>query len=121
MAHASRYESYHLDPKERVRVRAHFDADALERLLQHFPAEARPGILAQFLTPEQPIVPAGSGGHWAVISRITDPFLNGLLEDVWRPFWAEAPDTVVSDSISRIPGAEAERERRRRARDGKDD
>ena len=105
--------SYHLGADDRARVRPEFDADALERLLRYLPAADRRAILPAFLY----AVPSGEGGpesrntSFSVVG-VTDPVLSALLEEVWLPFWRTAPDMVVIDPYSNVPGANRERRRR---------
>ena len=98
--------SYRLDAADRARARPEFDADALERLLQHLPPAERRMFLGMFSTSQS------TSNTWFTVVGVTDPVLNSLLEEVWAPYWRDAPDDAVADPYSRIPGVERERERR---------
>jgi hypothetical protein len=91
-----------------------FDVNAIEKLLQCFPPEARESVLEQFLV-RPPLRTADDGrlGDVSVLSRISHPRLEDLLEDVWQPFWSGMPDRALDDESSPYPGRA--RDRRRRA------
>ena len=104
--------SYQLDPATRARVAPHFDANALERLVQHLTPEARPSFIEQFLI--APPAEATADGHVpdvSILTRISDPVMQGLLEEVWQPYWATMPDAAL-DNAGGPPGRELARRRR---------
>lgn len=105
---------FRLDQAIRARIPAHFDADALERLLQRVPASSRLQLLAEFATPAVRTLTALAAGS-PILTRISHPVLQDLLEQVWQPFWDRVPDRFLDDPASPYPGQARARARRRGA------
>lgn len=99
--------AFHLTPADRAAVAPIFDADALERLLRQVRPEMRGEILSYFQ------VGKGVRGH---LVQIFDPQLQAVLEEVWAPFWEEAPDQALEENWYRMPGREIAKVRRAAAR-----
>lgn len=88
--------AFRLTPDDRATLAPPFDADALERLLR----EIRPNMRGEILSYFQ----AGtSRGHLVVIH---DSRLQAILEEVWAPFWDNAPDQALEEDWYRMPGRE---------------
>jgi hypothetical protein len=54
----------------------------------------------------------------AVLTRISNPVLQQMLEEVWQPFWAPFTDLELEEISGGPPGLELARRRRAKARDG---
>ena len=105
--------TYRINPETRARIAPQFDAQALERLLQHLAADARQSFIEQFLVSAP--VTADAGGRVpdvSILTRISDPVLQDLLEEVWQPFWQTMPPAALADPHSPYPGRERARRRR---------
>ena len=100
--------AFQLSPQDRVGLAPVFDGDALERLLREIRPEMRGEILAYF----QKGKPA-SRGH---LVQIFDPHLQTILEEVWAPFWENAPDQALDEDWYGMPGREIAQTRRAAAR-----
>jgi hypothetical protein len=88
--------AYQLTVEERAAVAPGFDPDALERLLREIRPDMRGEILSYFQA-------GGSRGH---LVEIHDPELQVILEEVWAPFWDNAPDQALEENWYRMPGRE---------------
>ena len=105
--------NYRIDPATRARVAPHFDAQALERLVQHLPADAREAFLEHFLVARSVSTDVdGSIPDVTVLTRISDPVQQSLLEEVWQPFWRLVPVEALDDPHSPWPGRELALRRR---------
>jgi hypothetical protein len=104
--------SYRIESAARLRLQPGVDADALEQLLQHFPAESRASHLEMFSTRHVTIDSDGHAPGVTVLTRISDPVLQNLLEEVWQPFWAPFPDAELEREVDGPPGRELARRRR---------
>jgi hypothetical protein len=100
--------TFQLSPQARAELAPVFDADALERLLRQIRPDMRGEILAHFQKGK-----LASGGH---LVQIFDPHLQTILEEVWAPFWENAPDQALDEDWYRMPGREIARARRAAAR-----
>lgn len=96
--------SFHLTPAQRASVRPEFDVDALERLLRMLPEARRARVLGCFQKDEDP-----SRGF---LVSLGDPALDAVLEEVWAPYWRQAPDEALTQDGDPIPGKRIERARR---------
>lgn len=99
--------AFRLSAADRAAVAPTFDADALERLLRQVRPEMRGEILSHFQ------VGKGARGH---LVEIFDPQLQAILEEVWAPFWDDAPDQALEENWYRMPGREIAKARRAAAR-----
>jgi hypothetical protein len=97
--------SFQLSAEDRAALMPDFDADALERLLREVRPDMRGEILAYFQ--------GKSRGH---LVQLFDPHLQTILEEVWAPFWADAPDEALDENWYRMPGREVAKARRAAAR-----
>jgi hypothetical protein len=97
--------SFQLSAEDRAALMPDFDADALERLLREIRPDMRGEILAYFQ--------GKSRGH---LVEIHDPHLQVILEEVWAPFWDDAPDEALNENWYRMPGLEVAKARRAAAR-----
>lgn len=96
---------YRISADDREKIRAGFDADALERLLAMIVPDARPELLRAFQWPDRG-VPAAN------IVKFQDPDLQAVLDEVWLPMWErEIPDAVDAETKA-FPGLELARRRR---------
>ena len=109
---------YHLDATARSRLNPGVDPDALERLLQYFPAESRPSYLEMFSIRHEVADSEGRVPDVTVLTRISDPGMQNLLEEVWQPFWATVSDAELEQEIGGPPGLELARRRRAEQRHG---
>ena len=109
---------YRLDAATRSRLNPGVDADALEQLLQHFPAESRPSHLEMFSIRHEVAESEGRVPDVTVLTRISDPVMQNLLEEVWQPFWAGVSDAELEQEIGGPPGLELARRRRAEQRRG---
>ena len=107
-----------LDATARSRLNPGMDAAALERLLQYFPAESRPSHLEMFSIRHEVADSEGRVPDVTVLTRISDPVLQTLLEDVWQPFWATVSDAELEQESGGPPGLELARQRRADERRG---
>jgi hypothetical protein len=98
--------AFRLTAEDRAAVAPVFDADALERLLRELRPDMRGEILAYFQIGK-------SNGH---LVEIHDPHLQGILEEVWAPYWDNAPDQALEENWDRMPGREIAKARRAAAR-----
>jgi hypothetical protein len=98
--------AFHLSGEDRAAIAPVFDADALERLLQELRPDMRNEILAYFQMGK-------SSGH---LVAIHDPHLQAILEEVWVPYWDNAPDEAIDENWYRVPGREIAKARRAAAR-----
>jgi hypothetical protein len=99
--------AFQLTAADRAAVAPVFDADALERLLRQVRPDMRGEILAYFQ------VGKGARGH---LVQVSDPQLQAVLEEVWAPFWEDAPDQALEENWYRMPGREIAKARRAEAR-----
>ncbi len=97
-------DAFRLSAEERSRVRAGFDVDALERLLAAIQPEVRPLILEHFydVQPHERI---------RALTRMGDPALQPLLDEVWAPVWDRFPE-ILEHETKDFPGLELARTRR---------
>ena len=98
--------AFKLTAADRAALAPVFDADALERLLQELRPDTRGEILAYFQK-------GRSSGH---LVEIHDPHLQAILEEVWAPYWDNAPDEALEANWYRMPGREIAKARRAAAR-----
>jgi hypothetical protein len=98
--------AFHLSAEDRAALVPVFDADALERLLQELRPDMRSEVLAYFQKGK-------SSGH---LVAIHDPHLQVILEEVWAPYWDNAPDEAIDEDWYRVPGREIAKARRAAAR-----
>ena len=102
--------AFSLSPSQRERVSARqFDPDALERLLQRHPPEARLGLLRSFAGGEGDAGKALPPGEntlpdVAVLTSISDPELQGILEEVWAPRWEGLALEELQRKPADLPG-----------------
>lgn len=102
---------FRLTPEERASVREGFDVDALERLLAAVEPEVRPGLLHDFQLPNPGELEPGE--FVTPPTRMGDPALQPLLDEVWASAWERfAPDALDDDRMN-YPGKEIARQRRR--------
>lgn len=94
--------AFELTAEDRAALAPGFDADALERLLRHTRNDMRGEILSYFQV-------GNARGH---LVEIHDPDLQAILEEVWVPFWDNAPDEALDGDWYRMPGREIARARR---------
>jgi len=47
-----------------------------------------------------------------VLTRISNPVMQQMLEEVWQPFWASLSDEDLADAAGGPPGLELARRRR---------
>lgn len=99
--------AFRLTAEDRATLAPHFDADALERLLRLIRPDMRAEILSHFQ------VGKGARGH---LVEIFDPQLQAVLEEVWAPFWDDAPDQAIEENWYMMPGREIAKARRAAAR-----
>ena len=109
---------YHLDADARSRLRPGVDPDALERLLRHFPAESRHSHLEMFSAWPVVASPDGRAPDVTALTRMSDPAMQNLLEEVWQPFWAALSDAELEHALGGPPGLELARRRRADERRG---
>jgi hypothetical protein len=108
---------FRLTPEERASVREGFDVDALERLLAAVEPEVRPGLLHDFQLPDPGELEPGE--FVTPPTRMGDPALQPLLDEVWASAWERfAPDALDDDGMN-YPGKEIARQRRRALREEK--
>lgn len=98
--------AFQLTAQDRAELAPVFDADALERLLRELRPDMRGEILAYFQKGK-------SSGH---LVQIHDPHLQTILEEVWAPYWENAPDEALDADWYRMPGREIAKARRAAAR-----
>ena len=110
--------TYRLEAVARSRLKPGVDADALEHLLQYFPAESRPSHLAMFSLRHEVADSEGRVPDVTVLTRVSDPVMQHLLEEVWQPFWATVSDAELEQEIGGPPGLELARRRRADERRG---
>ena len=109
--------SCHIDDAARARLQPGVDPDALERLLRCFPAESRASHLDMFSI--RLVVDAdGRAADVTVLTRISNPVMQHLLEEVWQPFWASFSDAELEQELGGPPGRELARRRRADQRPG---
>lgn len=94
--------AFRLTAEDRAAVAPVFDADALERLLSEIRPDMRREMLAYFQIGK-------SSGH---LVQIFDPRLQSLLEEVWAPYWDNAPDQALEEDWYRVPGRQIAKARR---------
>ncbi|HEX6371147.1 MAG TPA: hypothetical protein VF006_19670 [Longimicrobium sp.] len=94
--------AFRLTAEDRAELAPVFDADALERLLRELRPDMRGEILAYFQKGK-------SSGH---LVEIHDPHLQTILEEVWAPYWENAPDEALDEDWYRMPGREIAKARR---------
>ena len=94
--------SFQLTAEDRAALPPIFDAAALERLLREIRPDMRREILAYFQVGK-------ARGH---LVEIHDPYLQTILEEVWAPFWENAPDQALDEDWYRMPGREIAKARR---------
>lgn len=102
--------SFRLTAEERADVRDGFDVDALERLLAAVEPDARPTILDTFRRPSPEDLQAGRLSTPA--TRMGDPALQPLLDEVWAPAWERFAPEGLDDPSLNYPGKQLARERR---------
>jgi hypothetical protein len=107
---------YNLAPDIRAAIRPIFDANAVERLLQRVPAESRDYLLQEFIekTPAK-AQPDNRLPDVSILTRISHPVLQDILEDIWQPYWSRFSDERLERSDSDIPGRLRALKRRRGA------
>jgi len=103
---------YRLDADARSRLKQGIDPDALERLLQHLPAESRGSHLEMFSARPIVVDRDGRSPDVTVLTRVSDPVMQHLLEEVWQPFWAALSDASLEQARGGPPGLELARQRR---------
>ena len=108
---------YHIDADARSRLNRGVDPDALERLLQYFPAESRQSHLEMF-SERLALDADGRVPDVTVLTRVSDPVMQNLLEEVWQPFWAMLSDEEFEEALGGPPGLELARRRRADKRQG---
>lgn len=102
--------AFSLSASQRERVSARqFDPDALERLLQRHPPDTRLGLLRSFVGEEGDAGKASPSGvntlpDVAVLASISDPELQGRLEDVWAPRWRGLSLEELQRKPADLPG-----------------
>ena len=109
---------YRIPAAARLRLRPEIDPNALERLLQHLPAESRASHLEMF---SRRVATADADGRIpdvAILTRISNPVLQQMLEEVWQPFWASFSDLELEEISGGPPGLELAQRRRAEARNG---
>ena len=74
--------SYHIDAAARLRLQPGVDPDALERLLRCFPKESRTSHLEMFSVRHVVVGADGRAPDVSVLTRISNPVLQNLLEEV---------------------------------------
>lgn len=94
--------AFQLAAEERATLAPGFDADALERLLRNIRPDMRDEMLSYFQV-------GRAHGH---LIEIHDPHLQSILEEVWAPFWENAPDQALDEDWYRMPGREIAKARR---------
>lgn len=104
--------AYRIDADERSRLQSGVDADALERLLQYFPAESRASHLEMFSVRQMVDDPGGRPPDVSALTRISDPVMQHLLEEVWQPHWSRLSDAELAQALGGPPGLELARRRR---------
>ena len=93
------------------------DAGALARLLGRMPADSRQSHLDMFS--QRPAVDSESRvPDVTVLTRIFDPVMQDLLEQVWQRFWATLSDAELAEASGGPPGVEMARRRRAEWRRG---
>lgn len=95
--------TYRLSPADRAKLIDFYDADALERLLQMVEPDARARMLPMFQRSDQ---------RRGMITKLDDPALQGVLEEVWAPYWDDLPADALEDEEGGVPGREIARRRR---------
>lgn len=76
--------SYHIDADARARLLPEVDADALERLLQHFAPSTRQRHIEMFSQPNLLSARRRGAGSAKVLTSISNPYLQRLLDAVWK-------------------------------------
>ncbi len=109
---------YRIDAAARSRLQSGVDVDALERLLQHFPADSRPSHLEMFSVQCVVVDRDGRAPDVTVLTRISDPLMQNLLEEVWQPYWTALSDAELAQATGGPPGLELARRRRADERPG---
>lgn len=107
---------YRITAAARLRLKRGIDPDALERLLQHFPAESRASHLEMFSVHRVVADADGRIPDVAVLTRISNPVLQQMLEEVWQPYWDEFSDVELEEISGGPPGLELARRRRAEGR-----
>jgi hypothetical protein len=110
--------SYHIDAAARARLQPGVDPDALERLLRCFPAESHASHLDMFSIRHIAVDADGRAPDVTVLTRISNPVMHRLLEEVWQPFWASFSDAELEQELGGPPGRELARHRRAEQRRG---
>lgn len=110
--------AYRIDADERPRLQSGVDADALERLLQYFPAESRASHLEMFSVRRIVDDPHGRPPDITTLTRISEPIMQNLLEEVWQPYWSSLSDAELAQALGGPPGLELARRRRADERRG---
>jgi len=108
---------FRLTPEERASVREGFDVDALERLLAAVDPEVRPGLLHDFQLPHPGELEPGE--FVTPPTRMGDPALQPLLDEVWAPAWERFAPHALDEEGMNYPGKEIARQRRRALREEK--
>jgi hypothetical protein len=98
--------SYRLEGSDRSLVAPAFDADALEEFLQMHEPDARAGLLKSF---HRSIVNQAGGAQSSnqgapdvsVLTRVSDPALQAVLERVWAPTWADLSTEELEGALKR--------------------
>jgi hypothetical protein len=104
--------NYRIDAEARSRLPSGVDADALERLLQYFPTESR-ALHLEILSGQRALVDHdGQARDVTILTRISDPGMQALLEEVWQPHWARLSDAELAAARDGPPGLELARQRR---------
>jgi hypothetical protein len=104
--------SCHIDAAARAKLQPGVDPDALERLLRCFPPESRASHLEMFSV--RHLVADGNGRipDVTVLTRISNPVMQNLLEEVWQPFWASFSAAELEQERGGPPGRGLARRRR---------
>ena len=108
----------HIDVDAGSRLQPGVDADALERLLQCFPPESRASHLEMFSVRRFFVDRDGRAPDVRVLTRISNPSMQNLLEEVWQPYWDTLSDAELADAFGGPPGLELARRRRAEERRG---
>jgi hypothetical protein len=100
--------NYRIDAAARARLREGVDPNALELLLQHFPAASRARHLEMFSQLSGKYLVGGR-----VLTAISDPSQQAMLDEVWQPYWASMSDRELFEGSGGPPGRELAKRRRR--------
>lgn len=121
--------TYRLNANDRAAISPAFDPDALEEFLQFHAAEQRAGLLETFQSSAFDATASTSRSASAqgvpdvtVLTRVSDPVLQEVLERVWAPAWANLSIEELEDELKRPdtarPGMKIALQRKRDLRRG---